>query len=246
MTEKQLIGKVRKLRQIEPRKDWVILTKRRILGQEKSLSGLLSDSVNIFQKVFFQYKLALATLSAILILVGAFGFAQGSLPGDYLFPLKKIAEKTRAIFVSEADKPKAQLELANKRLEELTEIAETNQVTKLAPAIDEFQANVSEVAKRLVKIREPKNSQEANRAVVEEIKKLEKNKKKVESLGVVIGESEELDNAYKIYAEREIKNLENSSLTEKQEEILKEAKEYFGKGDYPTALIKTVEASQTR
>ena len=36
MTDKQLIGKLRKLRQIKPRKDWVILTKSQILGQEPS------------------------------------------------------------------------------------------------------------------------------------------------------------------------------------------------------------------
>ena len=34
LTEKQLIGKVRKLRQIRPRKDWVFLTKKGILGEE--------------------------------------------------------------------------------------------------------------------------------------------------------------------------------------------------------------------
>lgn len=236
MTEKELIGNIRKLRQIEPRKDWVILTKRRILGEEKSLGGLISESANIFQKVFFQYKLAFASLSAILILVGIFGFAQNSLPGDYLFPLKKITEKTRAVFVSEADQPKVQLEFANKRLEELTEIAKTNQVTKLAPAIDEFQANVSEAAKKLVEIKEPEKTREAGKAVVAEIKKLEENKKKVESLGVVVGENKEIRDAMCQLTKREIKNL--GTLTEKQKELLAEAQEYLKEGKCSLAFEK--------
>ena len=34
MTEKELIFKIRELRQIKPREDWVSLTKSQILGQE--------------------------------------------------------------------------------------------------------------------------------------------------------------------------------------------------------------------
>jgi len=233
MTEKELIGKIQILRQIEPRKDWVILTKRRILGESPSLAGLISDSFRVFPRLFFQYKFALATLSLILILGGTLGFAQISLPGDYLFPLKKITEKTRAVFVSETEKPKVELELANKRLEELTRIAETNQVKKLAPAISEFQASVSEAAQKLVKIKEPEKTLEARKALVEEFKEMEEKKKVLASLyGVETGETEELCQ----YAEREIKNL--GTLTAKQEELLAEAQEYLAEGKCSLAFEK--------
>jgi len=240
MDEKTLIGKIEILRQIRPRKNWVILTKKRILGEERTLAGLFLDSLRVFQGLFFQYKLALASLILLFILGGTFAFAQKSLPGEPLFVIKKMTEKTRAVFVSEKERPKVQLELANKRLEDLAKIAETNDVRKLAPAIDEFQANVSEAAKNLTK------AKTVGKDIILQTQELEKNKEKIEkTLATQIG-TEELENVYKDLAEQQIKDLENSSLTESQEKILEEAKEYFEAGDYSNSLIKTIEASQTK
>ena len=236
MTEKELIGKIEILRQIRPRKNWVILTKKRILGEERTLPGLFSDSLRVFQGLFYQYKLALVSLMLVLILGATFVFAQHSLPGEPLFMVKKITEKTRAVFVSEKEKPGAQLELANKRLEELTQIAQKNEVKKLAPAIEEFQASVSESAKKLVQIKEPGKNQEMGKKVIAEIKKLEENKEKVESLGVVVGDTEEIEDAMCTLTEREIKNL--GTLTEKQEELLIEAQEYLAEGKCSLAFEK--------
>jgi len=240
MDEKTLIGKIEILRQIRPRKNWVVLTKKRILGEERTLPGLFSDSLRVFQGLFFQYRLALASLVLLFVLGGTFAFAQKSLPGEPLFLVKKITEKTRAVFVAENERPKVQLELANKRLEDLAKIAETNDVRKLAPAIDEFQANVSEAAKNLTK------AKTVGKDIILQTQELEKNKEKIEkTLATQIG-TEELENVYKDLAEQQIKDLENSSLTESQEKILEEAKEYFEAGDYSNSLIKTIEASQTK
>ena len=230
MTEKELIGKLRELRQIKPRKDWVVLTKSQILVEEKP----------VFNPLFI-FKPVYAGFLFIFILFGLFGTSQNALPGDLLYPIKKIVEKSRVVFVSETDKPKLNLELANRRLEELNQIAQKNEVKKLAPAINEFQASASKAAKNLTTLKGADV-----KGIVAETQKLEENRKKAESLGVVVGETEELENAYKVLAEREIENLENSSLTEKQEEVLKEAKEYFEREDYSNALIKTVEASQVK
>ena len=236
MDEKTLIGKIEILRQIRPRKNWVVLTKKRILGEERTLPGLFSDSLRVFQGLFYQYKLALASLILLFILGGTFVFAQKSLPGEPLFLVKKITEKTRAVFVSEKEKPGTQLELTNKRLEELTQIAQKNEVKKLAPAIEEFQASVSESAKKLVQIKEPGKSQEMGKKVIAEIKKLEENKVKVESLGVVIGDSKEIEDAMCQLTTEQIKNL--GTLTEKQEELLKEAQEYLKEGKCNLAFEK--------
>ena len=240
MDEKTLIGKIEILRQIRPRKNWVVLTKKRILGEERTLAGLFLDSLRVFQGLFYQYKLALASLILLFILGGTFVFAQKSLPGEPLFLVKKITEKTRAVFVAENERPKVQLELANKRLEDLAKIAETNDVRKLAPAIDEFQANVSEAAKNLTK------AKTVGKDIILQTQELEKNKEKIEkTLATQIG-TEELENVYKDLAEQQIKDLENSSLTESQTKLLAQAKEYFEAGDYSNALIKTIEASQTK
>jgi hypothetical protein len=62
LTEKQLIGKIRELRQIQPRKDWVSLTKKEILGEEPGL-------------IFFPYfKPALAGLITVFFLFSLWSF----------------------------------------------------------------------------------------------------------------------------------------------------------------------------
>jgi len=254
MKEKELIGKIEILGQIRPRKDWVILTKKRILGEEKTASGLISDSFRVFQGLFFQYRLALASLILILILGGTFAFAQKSLPGEPLFVIKKLTEKTRAVFVSEDEKPKIQLELANRRLEELNQIAQKNDVKKLAPAIDEFRASVSEAAQKLAQIKEPEKSREIGKKVIAEVKKIEENKEKIESLGVVVGDTGEIENAYCQLAGQEIQSL--STTIEKQSQLLdpaevqkylqglEEAKGYLQKGKCSLAFEKILLLSQ--
>jgi hypothetical protein len=132
---------------------------------------------------------------------------------------------------SETEKPNVQLELANKRLEELNNIAQNNQVKKLAPAIQEFQANVSQAAKDLAQAKQPDVKQ-----IIDTTKKITENKQKIEALGVEVGDSKELDNALAQVVEKEIKELEDKSLTESQEEVLTKVKESFEAGNYSEAL----------
>lgn len=216
-TEKQLIGKIRELRQIRPRKDWVVLTKSQILGEEPKI-------------LFFPFfKPVLATVTAFGILFGIFSLAQNSLPGDFLYSIKKITEKSQAVFVSEEEKPVFQLKLANDRLEELTKAPARN----LAPTLSEFQASVFQAAKEIVEAEKP-NIKE----IVQQTKKLEENKQKVETLGIVVGETEALDTALAQLVESQIKDLEEGTLTEGQQELLEGAKESFEAGDYNQALEK--------
>ena len=244
MTEKELIGKIRELRQIKPNKDWVILAKSQILGQEFNQHWVLIN----WLRVFFA-KPVYAGLVVVFVLVGLFGtlaFAQNSLPGDLLYPIKKITEKAQAVFVSETEKPQASLELANKRLEELTKIVETNQVKNLAPAINEFQASVSEAAKNLSRIDATSSDPVVVKRFVEQAKNIEKKAKEAKSLGVVI-EDEELEELQEASNKLElgllvsvlknmISDLENRTLTEKQEEILSQMRELAEEGEYSEAL----------
>ena len=229
MEEKELIGKIRGLRQIKPNRDWVSLTKSQILGD-----------VEVKPQPFYfpLFKPVYAGLIAVLILFGLFGFAKNSLPGDLLYPIKKIAQKSRAVFVSEEEKPAFQLKLANQRLEDLTKASTKN----LAPTINEFQVNISEAAKTISKIDATTSDPIVTKKIVEEAQKLKKNKQIAETLGVVTGETEELEEAlipyYKVEAERQIKDLENRSLTEGQQKLLEEAKEEFEAGNYDQALEK--------
>ena len=226
MTEADLVKKIQELKKVKPRKDWVVLTKSQILGEEPKI-------------LFFPFfKPALATVTTLGILFGIFSLAQNSLPGDILYPIKKITENSQAVFVSEKEKPAFQLNLTNERLEELTKIAETNQVKKLAPAIGEYQASISQAAKNLTQIKEPKQALEIGEKIVE----LKQNAEKVRSLGVVTDGTEELEKEYENTACRiigqEIESMEKSTLTEKQDKLLPEIKEDYQAGNCSQALEK--------
>ena len=222
MTESDIVKKIRELRKIQPRKDWVSLTKTQILGEEPRFS-------------FFPYfKPAFAGLIAVLVILGVFGFAKNSLPGDSLYVVRKVIEKSRAVFVSEKDLPAFQLQLANDRLEELSRAP----VKNLAPTINEFQQNLSSAAKNLAKMQATTSTPAVIKKIVEETKKLEENKQKIESLGVVIDKksSAELDTALKSVVENLIGDLEKRTLTEEQTEVLDEIKQLFQEGKYSDAL----------
>ena len=226
MTEKQLIGRIRELRQIQPRKDWVLSAKSQILGEDQNRHRVLVFDWRLF------YKPALVGVS-VLVLLGLFISAQNSLPGDLLYSIKKITERSQAIFVSEEGKPMAQLELTNKRLEELNQIVQNNEVKKLASAISEFQANVSETAKNLAKVGK------VDKEIVDQIKKFEENKGKVEKvLATKILSEETKESLDKVWAEILIKDSEGRTLTERQELLLVGAKEDFELGNYDLALEK--------
>jgi TolA-binding protein len=232
MTEKELIKKIRGLREIKPRKEWVFLTKSQIFGQKPVSRMRASAILEVFPRIF-QYKPVLVPVLAIFFLIGIFGLSQNSVPGDILYSVKKMTEKGQAFFVSDVNQPEYQLGQTNRRLEDLSRIAEQNQVKKLAPAIDEFQKTLSQATQNL------KESPELNKEIIDQAKKIVESKEKIEeTLGTQIGETEELENIIKELVGREIKDLENRTLTEEQTKLLEEAKEFFNAGDYSQALDK--------
>lgn len=237
MTEKQLISKIQKLKNVKPDPNWVFFTKERILGREKKPESSFLAFIKEIQKgerFVFAHKPAFAFITCLLILIGLFGFAQNSVPGESLFTLKRITEQGQSVFIPKKDQTKHSLEIANKRLDDLTKIAEKNEVKKLAPAINEYQETVSKAAENLAKEESP----EAIKEIAGVIKELEQKEEQVKSLGIEIGENEELKSVLAQIVENEIKDLENRSLTEEQEESLAEIKLDYEQGEYSKALEK--------
>lgn len=230
MQDKEFIGKIKELRNIKPSQNWVIFTKEKVLGKAPKANWV--SVLEFFPELVYKHsKLAFASLIIFGFVVGAFGFAQGALPGDPIYALKKVSEKTRLAFVLEKDLPQIQLGFANKRLEELNTIAQTNQVKKIAPAVQEFQANISKAAKDLVAAQNIDISK-----IASETRKIKENRQKIESLGVVIGETKEFDDALSQLVSRELSDAETRTLTEKQQKVLIAVKEKFEAEDYSGAL----------
>ena len=237
MDDKALIELVHGLKEIKPREEWVILTKKRILG-ETAGKGRLTSIIEILPRLSFRFVLAPAM--AFGMLFGLMIVARHALPGDYLYPIKRAVERAESVFVSDTDRPKEKIELTDKRLEELTKIAETNQVRKLAPALSELAATKAEAKTEvlnLVKTKPEKGAAEAARGIALRLKEVgEREDKILATLG--IEPREDNDSAEKAVAELLIKDAEKSTLNERQAEYLKGAKECFEAGDYHQALQK--------
>ena len=226
--ETELIQKIKELKGIETKKEWVFLTKKEILGDEFSVPRIFRVFENILS-----YKYALSSLIVIFLAGGVFVSAQQALPGDLLYPIKKATEKARLVFAPEEQQPNIQLEYANERLESLVKAAKEKKVEKLAPLIEEYQANISEAAKSLGEVKKTEVKK-----IVEKTKQIEENKKKAESLGVVIEEPKELNNALAKLVETQIKDLEQNSLSPEQEKIFEEVRKDYKEGKYSQALEK--------
>lgn len=229
MSEKALIGKIRELRRIQPRQDWVLLTKSRILGEEFAQP----------KPLFGFFRLAYAGVLTTLIIFGLFGFAQYSLPGNLLYYVKRAAEKGQAVFVSAEEKPKYELEMANKRLGELNKIAQTNQVKNIAPALSEFKMTRAAAKKSVSNSIKGKTEKEAikiAKQVAGELNEVNKGEVRVfGSLGID-SEGNENGSVDKIVIELLLKDAESSTLTEEQAEDLVKVKGYYENGDYAKAL----------
>ena len=229
MKEAEIIKEIQKLKEIQPRQEWVSLTETRILGESPKISPF----------VFFRPVL-IGALS-LGVLMGLFFISQNSLPGDSLYSLKRISERSRRVFVSAEKKPEFQLKLTEKRLSELQEIVEKNDTRKLSSALSELSTSKANTKKEISKAKDNSNLDLEKIALMKK-KNIETEKRILASIGIENEEEKEPDG--KLIAEYLIKNLEKTSLTEEQEIFLTEAKECFEQGNYQSALSKALEASQ--
>ena len=228
ITEKELIRQLKALRDIKPSEDWVSFTRRNIIGESSP-------------KTYFYFKPAftLSLLGILIISSFSFAVAQNSLPGDRLYSLKRVTERVRLALAPSNEKPRIQLELTTKRLNELKQIAKENKIEKLNSAIAEVNQTIPETAKTIQKIVKEKKNIENVKEIVKKVDEIEKTKKEVQALGIVV-KGDELEKTSqelrKELVESELKDLEDRSLTENQKNLLEKAKEYYQKEDYSEAL----------
>ena len=255
MNGEQIISKLKELRQVKPDADWVYVNKTELLGADPIKSNIVSSIVNKFtasngvnrprfsfkafvdelkreERFVLSHKLAFSILTVCIAFIGVFGFALTSVPGDSLFQLRKIAEQGQSYFVSNQDQPRFNLDLASKRLDDLTRIAEENEVENLAVAIDEYQKTVDKTAKSLKNI----DNSYIIEKLTDELKELEIKENQIKSLGIEIGQNEELGSVLARVVEKEILEMESAGLTEEDLEVLNNVKFEYEQGNYSRAL----------
>lgn len=244
MDEQQLIRQLKELRDIKPRQGWVILAKNRILAEPVFTQDEAHNGIFSFFPLF-RYKLAFAPIVSVLIIIGLFGFTQKTVPGDALFSVKRMTETAQMAFSSNIEKPKTQLKLANKRLDELSQIAQANQVRSLDPAIKEFQASIAQATQDLSEMYLNVTSSDSLlvKEIMAETQKLKENKEKVEAvLGAKIGNTDELSGALSRIEKQTafylILDLSQRTLSEADQVLLTGAQQDFEAMNYGAALEK--------
>jgi len=202
MTNWQLISKIKKLRKIKPRKDWVVLLKERLLEEEDT--SLVFDWNLILKPIF--------VFSVIGIMITA---------GIVFISLTKPSQDNISV--------NSQTENLNVALKNLgNELAKTNAIIK------ELNGTSTNIMKNVA------STVEKGKIVVNEAKKYP----------ILASLADEVDNNLnemaKETAKQAIESLKKSILNENQTVLLKEAEEYYNKGEYENALNEAIEASQTK
>jgi len=124
MQEKDLIKELKDLKQIKPNQDWAFWLKSNIL-QTKPQNSLYNNKPKVKLAVFSfiskYQKVAIPSLLAFF-LVSSFAFAQTTLPGNVLYPIKTLTQNAKIYLASENTKPVVRLEVAKVRMEDLSKI----------------------------------------------------------------------------------------------------------------------------
>ena len=152
ITQKQLIEQVKGLKEIKPRQEWVSLLKSRIIAERQTENAFQNTPakkagiLDILPYVFFQKKTAYAFATLVFLVVGVLGFAQYTMPGDALFPVKKLAEQSQANLMGQTTLNKEIANLSN-RINDLAQVAKDGRKENIPSVIVEIKANASELAK---------------------------------------------------------------------------------------------------
>ena len=243
MNTKELENTIKQLKEIKPNQEWVSLLKSQILNpaEQKQVIEVVEmpekkvGIIDIISGMIFQNKFAYATATLVFMVVGVFGFVNYTIPGDMFYPVKKIVEQTQS---------QTTLQIAYNRSEDLVKVVKENKIQNITPAITEFKASISDAVKNLTNSLSNDNSKDSVVAVLEEVKKIQKNQKELETLGISISGTEEmseLDSVMAIIVEDQIADLELATLTEDQEQVLIDAKDLFEQKMYSESLEKILE-----
>lgn len=232
MEDTALISKVQTLKNIKPNQAWAVLARQRIVEEA---FGREPQALPVFR--FWERPALVFALLSVVIGGGIIAeVSNTSLPGDALYVLKAKAEQARLSFYSDATRSFAQLAIAQKRLEELKEIAVSKSADNLSSALKEFDSNVNAASRRLAELmqKDPSKTQEIGR----ELAQLFKSKSEVEKiLGSRIGEGEsELDALTRTLVENELLELSEATLSEDQSALLREAKDAYANERYQEAF----------
>lgn len=231
-TQKQLIEQLGQLKKIKPRKAWVLLLKSQITESKERKIIVPAKTVGIMDTlsaIFAPKKLAYSFAIVLFLVIGVFGFAQYTVPGDLLFPIKKIAEHSQAALTGQTGVKQNVASLAS-RINELALVAKEGRKDNIPSAISEVNANVAQVAKDLKD--NPVQDLDTLKDIAKSLKTL------ADVPGTDLTSNPEVKDLYEAVVRGQIEDLEKTTLTEEQSIVLAEVKGLYDEGKYVDALEK--------
>jgi hypothetical protein len=234
ITEKQLIENLKALKEIKPNQEWATLLKSQILSENTKFEAvkLPAEKFGILEtisSVFFQKKFVYSFAAFAFVIVGLIGFAQSTVPGDLLFPVRKISEQSTAALSGKAVL-KQDVATLNNRINDLAQVAKQGKKDNVPSAISEISTNVSALAKALKE--NPVNDPETIKDIADGLKVL------ASVPGTDLSENPDVIDLYKTVVQSQIEDIEKTTLTAEQKEIMAEVRDLYDNGKYLDALEK--------
>ncbi len=229
LTEKQLIETLRCLKEIKPREDWAGLLKAQILAEKKE--AVVAEKIGIMEvlsNVFLQRKMAYSFATLAFLIIGLIGFAETTVPGDLLFPVKKLAEQSQAALLGQTGIQKS-VAVLNNRINELAQATKDGKSESVSSAITEISANAKDLAEGL------KNNTIDDKNAIQQIAD---SLKVLADTGADLSNDQDVMDLYQIVAANQIEDLQNTTLTDEQKLILAEAESLYEEGKYADSLEK--------
>lgn len=237
ITQKQLIESLKQLKEIKPRAEWAVLLRSQVLAEKKLIpvparhkehSAEKSVGImDIFSSLFLQRKLAYSFAVILFFIVVAFGFSVYTVPGDMLFPAKKIAEQSTAALTGQTG-IKQDIATLNSRINDLDQVAKAGKTDNIPSAISEVNANVSELVKSL------KNNPAQDSQTLKEITSSFKTLADVP--GTDLTSNPDVNYVYQTLAQNQIADLQKTTLTDDQKNTLAQAQDLYNQGNYEKAF----------
>lgn len=234
ITEKNLIGQIKMLKSIEPRKEWVSLLKSQIITEktenrtENWKIGKFIENWKLVIENSSSRKLAYAFAVLAIMVVGVLGFAQYTVPGDALFPIKKLAEQSQASLMGKTTINKEIANL-NSRINDLAQVAKGGKTENFTAVVAEIKNNASELARGL-------KNETANPSEIKEIAASLKTLADVP--GTDLSENQDVKDLYEAVVSSQIEDLQKTTLTQEQKDVLEEIIGLYDEGKYAQALEK--------
>ena len=235
LTQEQLERQIRKLKEIKPREEWVILAKSQIFNETTVKEAIVENPVrkisffDVIRAFQTQKKMAYSFATLAFIIIGLVGFAQNTTPGDLLFSVKKITEQSQASLTGQTG-VKKEIATLNNRINDLAQITKQGKTNNIPSAISEVNIKASELTKTLKET--PVEDVEIIKEITDSLQVL------AYMPGTDLSESQDIKELYKEVVQMQIVSFKKSTLTEEQEEILLEIEELNESEKYIEALEK--------